>query len=405
MNLAEKVIEGTILSIIWIFTFLGNISLWIIILRTRGLREQSYHMLLILSFADLLVSAVSMPITVVTIAAGDWLFSDATCIAIGFLTMLTFIASVMSLGAISLNRYVKICQARHYQRIYTSRNVALMAVGVWTLSLLLAMPPLIGWGKYDFLPTQSFCFCDWKASVSYTIFMITMCFGGPCTVMTFCYVNILRVFRKSTDRLFGSGKSLFKSSRCLGKVSQDPSSVSHGKIEIKIVSVSAVDSVGQTPAESENHEISSQNLLTVGRRPSQKKVQLSKDSFSQSNRDSQTERRALRRRHEEYVLAVSLLLVIFIFIVCWLPFCIAMFITVFSPNKVPRAFDMFALLLGYANSSCNPIIYGFMNKRFKREYWKLFRYVFSHCCKRFAVEDDSFDRTAVGSQSRCPSDN
>ena len=67
--------------------------------------------------------------------------------------------------------------------------------------MALASPPLIGWAKYDFLSGQSFCFCDWKESISYTFFMVIVCFGGPCSVMSFCYYKILREVRRSRKRI------------------------------------------------------------------------------------------------------------------------------------------------------------------------------------------------------------
>ena len=70
------------------------------------------------------------------------------------------------------------------------------------------------------------------------------------------------------------------------------------------------------------------------------------------------------KRREEHRLAMSLIVVVIVFVICWLPFCVSMLIMVFAKTHVPREFHMFTLLLGYANSGCNPIIYGLMNKRF-----------------------------------------
>ena len=70
------------------------------------------------------------------------------------------------------------------------------------------------------------------------------------------------------------------------------------------------------------------------------------------------------KRREEHRLAMSLIVVVIVFVICWLPFCISMLIMIFAETPVPMEFHMFTLLLGYANSCCNPIIYGLMNKRF-----------------------------------------
>ena len=96
-----------------------------------------------------------------------------------------------------------------------------------------------------------------------------------------------------------------------------------------------------------------------------------------------------QQRHEELRLTLSLLVVILVFIVCWLPFCITMFLSVFSPYPVPRIPDMATLLLGFANSCCNPLIYGLMNRTFKEGFQKLF------CCKRTHVKDSSAQTFAM----------
>ena len=79
---------------------------------------------------------------------------------------------------------------------------------VWVVSLMLAAPPLGGWGEYRFLENQSFCFCNWKLSQSYTFFMIGICFCVPCLVMSFCYVRIIKSVRKSNRRLMSLDQRL-----------------------------------------------------------------------------------------------------------------------------------------------------------------------------------------------------
>lgn len=66
--------------------------------------------------------------------------------------------------------------------------------------MTLAAPPLFGWAKYDFLPGQSFCFCKWPSSVSYTFFMVIVCFCGPLVVMAFCYTKIIIECKKCRER-------------------------------------------------------------------------------------------------------------------------------------------------------------------------------------------------------------
>ncbi len=116
----EKIIESFILTIISLFAIIGNISLWLIICRERSLQNVFSALILCLSTADILASGISMPVIIYTIIHGTWNFSQSACVVLGFLTMTAFIASVVSLGVISINRYVYVCHPKH--NIYNGRN-------------------------------------------------------------------------------------------------------------------------------------------------------------------------------------------------------------------------------------------------------------------------------------------
>lgn len=82
---------------------------------------------------------------------------------------------------------------------------------------------------------------------------------------------------------------------------------------------------------------------------------------------------------EEIKITNTLLIVVVCFMVCWAPFAITMFIDVYYPRPLPRAIDISTLLLGYANSMCNPVVYGVRNQTFRSELTRQFRACFSTC--------------------------
>ena len=109
ISLPERIIEVTLLLAMLIVTLIGNVSLWIIILSSRPLHTTCNALVLCLSSADLLVSLVDMPVVISVILHGPWLMQvTEACVVLGFLTMVTFVASVMSLANISINRWVEL---------------------------------------------------------------------------------------------------------------------------------------------------------------------------------------------------------------------------------------------------------------------------------------------------------
>ncbi|XP_055864332.1 thyrotropin-releasing hormone receptor-like [Biomphalaria glabrata] len=122
-NVAGTALQSLAVGVISAVAVVANVSLFLVVLNTRHLRNESNVLILSLSLADLLVSAVSMPITMATIIFGTWKFTRTTCVAVGYINMLTFTASVQSLAVISVNRYVKICRPSKFADIYTYKSV------------------------------------------------------------------------------------------------------------------------------------------------------------------------------------------------------------------------------------------------------------------------------------------
>ena len=143
-----NVLEACSLIVVCVAALVGNVGLIAIVIKDRRLQTVTNFFILNLSLADILVSAVSMPITIVTVLQTHWPLGDVGCTVVGFVTILTFIASVMGLALIAVNRYCYVVHWKRYATIFTKRRVIPYALLVWGISLTLALPPLLGWAEY-----------------------------------------------------------------------------------------------------------------------------------------------------------------------------------------------------------------------------------------------------------------
>ncbi|XP_071945610.1 tyramine receptor 1-like [Antedon mediterranea] len=440
ISTVEKVIEVTVLTIICVTALSGNALLWAVILNTRSLRSTTSALLLCLSSADIMVSVINMPFTIYSIINGGWDLGILLCKGLGFTNMLTFVASVMSLAAISVNRYAIIVSPQKYTKMASKRYTGYLILGVWVLSAMLAALPFLGWSTYEFIDNQSFCFCNWTEDQSYAFFMIGVCFGGPCSIMLYCYWNILNEVKRSrrrvcsplgiidTDvdrqvslrrfrRLFSAkrrdsqlsnlseirGNSVYSIAgtvpmRKLSEGSDENKTCSKEKINTgnNIIITNCTDSdvdfsVRRKSEPSANklkvtYDLRETNSdcdpsLLPKRSSSDKGIRTSPWKHRQSSTVSiGMKKSSIRKRREgETKLAVTFLIVVCMFIVCWLPFCITMIWAVLDGargqgNGPPRILDVATLILGYFNSCCNPIIYGIRNKKFRDAYKSVFQF-------------------------------
>ena len=299
---SSSIVESTILVIICTASILGNMTLFFIITRKRPLRTISNGFLLNLGFADLLVSVLNMPVTVVTIVKQRWIFGDRACKLLGFTTMLSFVSSVMWLAMIAINRYYYVVQWKIYPSLFTPRRSVLFAGAVWSISLSLSIPPVLGWAEYRYIPGKSYCFVSWPSDVYYMYFMLIICFFGPLSIMSLSYYNILKFTREAKQRVNRHRDNGILKER-----------------------------------QGNNTDVYEQN------------------------------KKRLRVTKEEVKITNTLLIVVACFMACWAPFAMTMFFDVYYYRPLPRIVDISTLLLGYANSMCNPVVYGIRTQAFRRE--------------------------------------
>ena len=255
----------------------------------------------------------------------------------------------------------------------------------------------------------------------YAFFMIGCCFGGPFGVMTVCNIVIYRRVRESR--------------RAVSKRVHEPSPVVNSSFNDKDKTKDKRGSSGDFESPENDVQLEN-NSDTVARHIDEDIDEDLKDELRQSRcctfieklkaREDSTDygvgadaefkpsdlsnlpcphdnnanripnntssikasSKSKIRRREENRFTITLIVVIIVFVICWLPYCISMLLSIFCKNQVPRAFHMFTLIFGYANSCFNPIIYGLMNKRFA-EGFKNFYCCFKKTALRMPVQSSS----------------
>ena len=357
MALFTTISETTVLCLICLAAIIGNVSLFLILYKNRNLRTITNMYILNLAAADILVSILSMPVTVVTIIKQRWVFGHTACVLLGFFTILSFIASVMSLGMIAINRYFYIVKWNTYTNTFSKRKALFYGVAVWVVSISLASPPLFGWSEYNFIPGKSYCFVYWPSNVYYMYFMITVCFFGPLSVMAFSYYNILTFTREAKRKVSSSRDNLSSPAPQFPKhvtsVEKSDETRNENNLDIEQVCNTKTKML-QMKMKNENNPNIIRELEQVAR------------SKVNGRNESKSRQRQLQVTAEETRITNTFILVVALFIICWAPFAITMFFDVYYPRPLPRAVDIISLLLGYLNSMCNPILYGVRNRSFKQ---------------------------------------
>ncbi|XP_027028577.2 somatostatin receptor type 1 [Tachysurus fulvidraco] len=77
-----------------------------------------------------------------------------------------------------------------------------------------------------------------------------------------------------------------------------------------------------------------------------------------------------QRKKSERKITLMVMMVVTVFVICWMPFHVVQLVNVFE-ERHNATFSQLAVILGYANSCANPILYGFLSDNFKRSFQRI----------------------------------
>ncbi|KAG5340952.1 5HT7R protein, partial [Acromyrmex charruanus] len=331
-------------TILIIVTIVGNTLVIAAVITTRRLRSVTNCFVSSLAAADLLVGlAVMPPAVLLQLTGGTWELGEILCDFWVSLDILLCTASILSLCAISIDRYLAVTQPLIYSRRRRSKRLAgLMIVAVWIMAGAITSPPLLG--CFPRATNRDIKKCSYNMDSSYVIFSAMGSFFLPMLVMLYVYGRISCV-------IASRHRNLEKTNERENIRSRHKITIDRGR-SIKAQRTDYTESGMTCDRPSEDTELTNmcKKLSTI-----------------RGNQQS-----CINRVARETKTAGTLAVVVGGFIACWLPFFILYLVTPFVPVQPPDVLMPALTWLGrWINSAINPFIYAFYSADFRLAFWRL----------------------------------
>lgn len=298
----EAAFQAASLILIMLVAIVANTMNIIVVYRNSNMQTPRYMFIINLACADLGVTLLSMPFSLVTCISRRWIMSDSLCELHGFLGSFFFCVSIFTLTIMSIEQYFTL--VKPLSRAITIRRAWYMIAAVWIFSTLLSLGPVLGWGHFAYNSTTLACGVAYPRTTSerlYLLFLVLVAYVITLLIMAYAYIRIFFAVRKHTDRI---------------------AKYTTGGLEVM----------------------------------------------------------NLQRR-----ITYTLLLVLVVFVLCWLPFvCLIVLATQNTGvSNLPYGLGVAAYWCGFFNSSINPIIFVIRNDRFREGYREILSEVwYGMRCKR-----------------------
>ncbi|XP_029797110.1 alpha-1B adrenergic receptor [Suricata suricatta] len=320
LDITRAISVGLVLGAFILFAIVGNIVVILSVACNRHLRTPTNYFIVNLAIADLLLSFTVLPFSAALEVLGYWVLGRVFCDIWAAVDVLCCTASILSLCAISIDRYIGVRYSLQYPTLVTRRKAILALLSVWVLSTVISIGPLLGWKEPAPNDDKE---CGVTEEPFYALFSSLGSFYIPLAVILVMYCRVYIVAKRTTKNLeAGVMKEMSNSKELTLRI--------HSKNFHE-------DTLSSTKAKGHNPRSS---------------IAVKLFKFSREKKAAKT-----------------LGIVVGMFILCWLPFFIALPLgSLFSTLKPPDAVFKVVFWLGYFNSCLNPIIYPCSSKEFKRAF-------------------------------------
>ncbi|XP_051936891.1 alpha-1A adrenergic receptor-like [Hippocampus zosterae] len=327
VDLRRAVPLGLALGAFIMFAIAGNILVILSVVCNRHLRTPTNYFIINLAIADLLLGTTVLPVSATQEILNYWVFGRIFCDIWAAVDVLCCTASIMSLCVISIDRYIGVSHPLQYPGIVTEKRALLAMLGVWVLSVVISIGPLLGWKQP---PSPDDTVCSITEEPFYALFSSLGSFYIPLVVILAMYCRVYIVAKRTTKNLEA------------GVMRERMNS---GELTLRIHKGSqGHDEPAACGSKGRGHQ--ARSSLTV----------------------------KLLKFSREKKAAKTLGVVVGMFTLCWLPFFLALPIGSFNVNlRPPDLLFKVIFWLGYFNSCLNPIIYPCYNREFKLAFIRILR--------------------------------
>ncbi|KAL7827295.1 hypothetical protein SRHO_G00330130 [Serrasalmus rhombeus] len=189
---------ATAITLMIVFTIVGNILVIIAVLTSRSLRGPQNLFLVSLAAADILVATLIIPFSLANELMGYWYFRSVWCEIYLALDVLFCTSSIVHLCAISLDRYLSISRAVTYGAQRTPRRIKCAILVVWLISAVISFPPLLSMNKKKGKDSAGCPQCELNNERWYILYSTVGSFFAPCLIMILVYMRIYQIAKQRT---------------------------------------------------------------------------------------------------------------------------------------------------------------------------------------------------------------
>uniref|UniRef100_A0A671UL93 Histamine H2 receptor n=1 Tax=Sparus aurata TaxID=8175 RepID=A0A671UL93_SPAAU len=208
------VMLGVFLSFLILLTVGGNVLVCLAVCASRRLRCLTNCFIVSLAVTDLLLGLLVLPFSALIQLNEEWPLGPVFCNFYISMDVMLCTASILTLLAISVDRYLAVTMPLRYTSVVLPWRVAVAMASVWTVSVAVSFLPIqMGWNTVNgtvqnqgpWAPEKR---CRFELNRPYVLTDSLLTFYLPLIAMCWTYLQILRIARAQAKRIIRARPTL-----------------------------------------------------------------------------------------------------------------------------------------------------------------------------------------------------
>jgi adenosine receptor A2a len=188
-----------------LIALVGNLLVLFVFVRCRSLRTVTNYYVISLAVADTLVATVGVPSAILTSVGLPRDFH--LCLLMNSVLMMLCTGSILSLVAVTVDRFWAIVHPLTYAADMTKRRAKFVIACCWILAAIIGLLPVAGW--YRCVPPEPRCFFREVMDFRYLAFVYFATIICPVLFMAMVYIVIYRAVRLQVSLTRAASKHVY----------------------------------------------------------------------------------------------------------------------------------------------------------------------------------------------------
>lgn len=182
---------GVVVTLFAIATVGCNLIFVTAVSRTTYLHTKTNALLVSIAGSEIILGLFVMPPAAAILYTHTVQFSGSFCEFIGFMTSLSHSSKSLGVLSVSVDRCIAVSHPLQYSSLVTKTSTTFFLASVWALSVLFAIFPLTGVGKYNFSAISGRCMLDLEMSPVFATVKEILCTIIPSVATFICLLVII----------------------------------------------------------------------------------------------------------------------------------------------------------------------------------------------------------------------